>query len=866
MVRRPLFFIALGYVSAILLSHYGGFIYAIAGLTLLMIWLVHIYVQARPSWNGHRHRRAIILWLVLISYCFSLVNYNLTSIKLENQAQDMLAFAQSELEQGNTMSYTYGRVQRLEFKRSTSGEDYIQFLLKNDKGNVLVKLYETNVPLKPGMRARVYGNLSLPAERRNPGCFDYRLYLKSQGIPLVMTGKKVEIIEDDNSQSEMSRSYDALQERLFITKENFITRVEGNTDEGNAALIKSIMYGDKSLLDEETLGVFQRNGTAHILAVSGLHIGIIYGLILRTWILIGVISKSKICGRRGFTFLVFNIVFFGCYIIMSNFAPSVIRAVAMVLLHIFATWRNKRYDLNNAAFLIMLIALIKNPFVLFNVGFQMSFLAVLIIALLVPFVRGLFSGALASSGAIQLGLSPFIAYNFNCFSLLGIFVNLPVIFLAGLIVPMGILGMVTSSLVDSLSSIGEVGIELLEGLGSLLAKATAALVEALLWLNNLADIKDVTTFQVSSPSKWTICFYYLGLVAFASEEGRLAILRAGREVVQATGKDNVRNTWVYRLRHVTKLVIVLIISSLIFAGIVSDGFEKCSIIFVDVGQGNCACLRVDSGFWHKERIYLFDGGGNVNYKVGERILAPYLLKNGMKKVDGAFVTHLHTDHYSGICELSRLGMISRLYVYEGNGEKEEEIVGDTRLRPNRINYMYSGQTFQLMDKSNLISKEKITIDILWPKRKTKREYQYLIEHEEDENSSSLIMKITFSHEGIFKRVHETSVLITGDIGEEGERALLDVYGDSDILKADILSVGHHGSKTSTSDDFLAAVNPKYAVIQVGKNNYGHPHPETLNRLSYQGSKTYRNDNDGAVGFVIRRGRVMEAREITGKGK
>ena len=129
----------------------------------------------------------------------------------------------------------------------------------------------------------------------------------------------------------------------------------------------------------------------------------------------------------------------------------------------------------------------------------------------------------------------------------------------------------------------------------------------------------------------------------------------------------------------------------------------------------------------------------------------------------------------------------------------------------------------------------------------------MIEQETDENLMSLVFKVTF--EG---NRGETSTLITGDLGEEGEQELMQsAYPQSDILK-----VGHHGSKTSTSGEFLAAVHPEIAVIQVGLNNmYGHPTPEVLERLSDSGALVYRNDLMGAIGFEIQKSEIKKVRKM-----
>ena len=217
---------------------------------------------------------------------------------------------------------------------------------------------------------------------------------------------------------------------------------------------------------------------------------------------------------------------------------------------------------------------------------------------------------------------------------------------------------------------------------------------------------------------------------------------------------------------------------------------------VDVGQGDC--LHVKS---KDNRNIIFDGGGRTEYNVGEKILKPYFLHNGKSRLEGAFVTHLHTDHYKGIEELNRCFKIGKV-IYKGRrGDK----------------YSIGKGVF---------------VEILWPEKQ-----DFTID---DENENSLIFKVT---------VDGTSILVTGDIGKDGEARLIERYRGTGILKCDILKIPHHGSKYSSSDEFLKETDPKIAIIGVGKNNYGHPSDEVIEKLHQKGIITYRTDHHGAVGVI-----------------
>ncbi|MGN0702055.1 MAG: DNA internalization-related competence protein ComEC/Rec2 [Lentihominibacter sp.] len=765
MIRRPLLFAAMGQAAGIFVGY--CFSRWISAACVLCAAGLLLYMQRQP---GRVRKIMSLTAAAFVMGCFCFWGW---SGVLQRQ-EDSLAGR-------NTIR---GKVTDTEKKLNQKGEEYTRLTVKTDSGKILVSCYGEilkGTPV-PGSIVQADGNAEQPACRRNPGCFDYRLYLKSIGITAVMRADKLTIIRESESPAG----------RLFILKESFAERIEEICGSDTSAMIKAILFGDKGELDSDMLEVFQRNGTAHILAVSGLHIGIIYGFLLKMW-----------RGRRGWIFFGFTCVFFFCYAVMAGFSPSVIRAVIMIILHSLASLMGRRYDLDSAAFAVAAGVLAVRPFMLFNAGFQMSFLAVLTLNLALPYIKSFYSGVFTASLAVQLGLGPFIWYNFNYVSMLAVIMNVPVVFLAGIIVPAGLAGLLLQN-----TPLFEVSARLLDFLCNFLTQ-----------INELGEIQGIITFQVPSPPIWIVAAFYLGLVAFASEEGRLAVIRAANPVM-----------------HIVKYSAVVVAVSLMLAVAAGSGFNNCSITFVDVGQGDCICVNTGGG------VYLFDGGGSENYNLGKSTLRPYLLKNGTGTVDGAFVTHLHTDHYRGICELAREGMVEKLYTYEANRLVQDEIVRDTGLQPENIMYLHGGQIAEL--------KGCCSVEILWPGAKSEREYMEMLSREENENDLSLVMKIN---------VQGIGILITGDIDEIGERMVIEAGREA--LSADILKVAHHGSKYSSCDEFIEAVSPEIAVIQVGKNNYGHPAPDVLQRLEKRSVPVYRNDLDGAVGVEINDGEIRETRRM-----
>ncbi|MDO4176853.1 MAG: ComEC/Rec2 family competence protein, partial [Bacillota bacterium] len=371
MIRRPLIFAATGFAAAIITGYYAGtpVLLTLAGGGVLAFLLL------RKQLSSEQNARITAL-LVLVFYVMGSVCFCISDSRFEAQQEAFLG--NNGTDENTEIS---GVISDCSLRRNSVDEEYLQLTVKCDEGRALVRFYELEgseqKSFVPGRKIAVSGQPEAPKGRRNPGCFDYALYLKSQGITVTMTGEKYAMDENEKI---------SVKGRLFLLRENYISRVARHADNDTAALFRAIMFGDKGEMDQDVLEVFQRNGTAHILAVSGLHIGIIYGFLVWLW-----------RWKKGWVFFCFISVFFTGYAALAGFSPSVVRAVFMVLLHSFAFLTGRRYDLSNAAFLVALLVMARNPFMLFNAGFQMSFLAVLTMALVLPFVEHVYSGVFLSS-------------------------------------------------------------------------------------------------------------------------------------------------------------------------------------------------------------------------------------------------------------------------------------------------------------------------------------------------------------------------------------------------------------------------------------------------------------------------------------
>ncbi|MDR0850858.1 MAG: ComEC/Rec2 family competence protein, partial [Clostridiales Family XIII bacterium] len=717
--------------------------------------------------------------------------------------------------------------------------------------NILVRADDTGYTPSDviGRKIRFSGTVEMPAARRNPGCFDYRLYLMTMDIRVIVKsgeGQTVLISDADaNVDADIVSGIDSgggsgrdplgdVFNVLCGAKYRLLARAEQGMTQESYGLFVGMMFGDTSEMDDEIYGMFQKNGIAHILSVSGMHVAIVYAFF------------NVLFGRRRTVSV--SLLIAGAlivYAVLSEFSPSVVRAVVMILLHILSGLIARRYDMLTGTCGAALIMLVQNPLELFSVGFQLSFLAVLLLSFGLPLagrfvgyrdtntgrvlstseldVRiGMKQGRFLKSGlctglipllVIQLGMVPITAWAFNYVSVSGLVLNIPVALLSGMILPAGIVMLL-------LSIFSDLSVPVLSGLSDTLvqigARGTQTLIETMNGCAAVADGFRYSHFMVVSPQTWFLFVFY-GILFFLMSEGFRVLM----------------SRHLFRPAALT-LVLIAVLGFLTAASPYCQRSEA-ALTFVDVGQGDCLHIRTPDG-----KNYLIDGGGQTDYNVGEKVLLPYLLKNGVSELDGVFLTHLHTDHYKGIKELSMQMDVGTVFLYDGNRVRPEQTISGSAIAADDLVYLARGDRVLLGGG--------VALDVLSPPVGTMADYEEVILMNEDENRSSLLMRLDYN--GV-------SALMTGDLGAEGELDAVSFYesgegkpgtaGDDPYLpqvhsgtdenrpersplQSDILKVGHHGSRFSTSDEFLSAVSPEYAVIQSGRNTFGHPTAVVLEKL------------------------------------
>lgn len=771
-MRRPVIFLLLFFALGIVLEYHlmpGPFHFFIFAAVLTAI-----YIGSRLFNRGSERTGLVCLFLFVtllgsVWFC------------LEEHQSDPL-----EKAEGNIRTVE-GRIITVQIK-----DDYCRMLIT--AGSAGKRLIQVKGSIREpaeliGKWAVVRGVVTIPAERRNPGLFDYRLYLKTKGVRVILLCDTTQVaIQKEHSSFILSQ--------IASLKYSFLDRLKKEMSAETYGLMAGMLFGDRSYISDDVYESFQKNGVAHILSVSGIHVGIVYLFISR---LLG--------NRKTKTFYLLAALMLVFYAALSEFSPSVVRSVVMILIHMFSKVSCRRYDFMSCTCASALGMLIFNPYSLFNAGFQLSYMAVLCLASLLPWADRRI-GIMEEEGKnellisllrylsplliIQMGMAPMTAYLFNYFSVVSFILNIPIIAISSIIIPLGIC-------LIPLSFAG--GIVFCVG-----ARAVELLTDMMLWLNQLFYLPGIGFFNMVNPSVFLLLVYYGFFFLLSSEYLRIVYQRGKRKIIALC----------------CSLIIVISIPVSLIAG---DEYRGSDLIFLDVGQGDCLYICTPEG-----RNILIDGGGSLSYRVGEKILLPFLLKNGVRTVDLAVVTHLHDDHYLGLKELAGKMKIRRLGLYDGNRIREQEILTGTGLKSKDLLYLGGGDRIRI--------EPGVWIEVLYPGKRSDEEYRQLLQDEKDENRSSLILKVSYQ---------EMTVLMTGDLGFEGEKELISRYAsDPETLHAEVLKIGHHGSRYSTSDAFLDVVSPKIAVFQVGKNNFGHPHPSVIEKCSNKGIIVYRNDQNGAI--------------------
>ncbi len=676
------------------------------------------------------------------------------------------------------------------FYASSAGKEMKENLLR---GGVRVMLFpEDGVEYVLGSIIEAEGKVNPFSQASNPGEYDEEKVQYGNGNYFAVKDVRVNQVE---------RPMLPVRQWLADLSVHFSKVYERILSKNDAALAKAMVLGDKEDLDQELRERYQKNGIAHLIAISGLHIAMIGGGLYRIMrkLLGGYLAPAAI----GITFIL-------GYGVMTGLSGATFRAVLMIIISIGAELSGRRYDMLTAMAAALLVMLIENPFRLWQAGFLLSFGAVFGIAVIQPMWK-IYIPALPHwlegfcvSVSVQIVILPVLLYYFFEVPVYGVLLNLIVVPLMGLLLPLLLFG-------------GLAGTFFLQTAGVVMipVRGIFRLYEAVC---HISENMPGHTFSAGRPSFWWLAAYYGGILFIVSAAYRRKHMHKG----SCNKKDNHGEDGQGRKepapgRKKKKTAIafcaVCLFYGILFISLCMPG--KLIITMLDVGQGDGIYIRTPGG-----KHILMDGGSSSKNKVGTYILSSALKYYGGNRLDYVFVSHSDSDHYSGIVELLEKGepFIENLILPDIANPDEAylELVQQAIEKRCRVFYMKNG---------DVLKEDGVSFLCLHPEC---ADYA-------DKNTGSLVINLSY---GSF------DMLFTGDLDAQGEREVQEKLPERQI---EILKVGHHGSATSTSLDFLDRLRPRAACISVGEENrYGHPAPEVMRRLSGFADKIYLTKDDGAI--------------------
>ncbi len=576
-MKRPFLPLVLALITGILFAFYFQittiFVSMLLGL-LICIFIYGIVFEKNIKYS-------LLLLFLTLGIMVTLANKTDLSEYL-NERTDYIAIVDEIISSNSPNGKYIVKLEKINNKTSPTEKIVLNVISKAD--------------LNLGDLIAFQGVLKEPMQNTNPKLYNYKLNLLSEKIYATMTVKDYQIrtIKNENKFK-------------YRIKDTFVKDVETlfnrYLNEENSQLMTSILLGKSSYLDEDNLLLYRDLGLAHIMAVSGLHIGIISGF------LIFLFSRLGIKRRLNITL---SLAIIWTYGFLIGYPPSIMRASIMFSLLFYSTIIHEPYDSINTLSIACFILLLINPYFLFNIGFQLSFVAAFSIVFFTPYIKEMFypykgkvTNTIAALLAVNLGLLPIQAYYFNRIGLFSILANLILLPLFSIALILGFI------MLGSLYILGYLNIVI------------GPILNLLLRLQyRLIEIIPSQVFKVYSPELPTIILYYLLLML----------------ILKVITIENLKKS-ILNVITIYLIFLIMINSILVF----SD--KSIELHFIDVGQGDSILIRTKDG------DYLMDTGGSPMesaFDISKNITLPYLEKLGISRLKAIFITHFHADHCQGL--------------------------------------------------------------------------------------------------------------------------------------------------------------------------------------------------------------------------
>ncbi|HHT02661.1 MAG TPA: DNA internalization-related competence protein ComEC/Rec2 [Firmicutes bacterium] len=645
--------------------------------------------------------------------------------------------------------------------------------------DALVRVFAQEVKgLRHGQWVSLPATLERPAPAMNPGGFDYSHYLTARGIFLLARA------EGPLQTGPVAWNY--LPGHCTVWRETLLNKFQHVLGAESGGLLAGITLGERSAITDEMTVIFQDAGIGHLLAVSGLHVGIVAGAFF--------FALRWLCGtNRTAALASIPLVFF--YVLLTGVQASALRAGLTASVVLCGRALRKEHDSVNLVSLAALLLLLINPLSLHQIGFQLSFAATYGILLLYPRLTNilpvcygrlqLFWQALLVSLAAQLAVLPLLIWHFGRLCLLAPIVN---VLLVPLLSPLMICGL------------------------------------------GAAAVASVWPFGAQLPL--TLCGYLLGAICRVAQWG--AALPGSGWVVALGPLVRPFLLAYYPLlllifgltpwpgRIVRRLVAGLVGCCLICGWVAMPPLEELAVTFLSVGCGDACAVRLPDRSW-----FLVDTGlgptlhPEADSDAGAEDVLPFLRWQGARRLRAVWLTHPHDDHVGGLASVLQAMPVGAVICAPGGDVPDLQRVAEKHGVPCRT--VSAGDVWEPVPG--------VKVEVWHPA--TTPGQAALDPQDAEWNEQSLVIRLVYGN---------TSLLFTGDAGFRSELAFLQRGRPA----ADVLKVGHHGSAGSSGAGFLQAVAPDWAVVSVGRNPHGLPAETAMQRLQAIVPVVLRTDDYGAI--------------------
>jgi competence protein ComEC len=669
----------------------------------------------------------------------------------------------------------------------------------------LVTVVEGAPDLAPGDEVAFSARLFLPRGFANPGLPDANLLSQAQGVDVlasVRTAADIQIVSGLEGSGWQPR-------RLAFRLRSAMARVINQRLTGPAAaFVRTMVLGERTEVSPEVEEGFRAAGATHVLSVSGLHLAVVaalvFGLLRRLALLVPRWSLRVNATALAAALSLPAVVL---YTLLTGEAIATLRSAFMAVVALGAMLVNRPFSLAASIAFAALVLLVQSPLALLDISFQLSFASVIALG----FFAQRFSPAvpprgarrwrravswlgrcLAASSVASLSTMPLVAHHFGEVTPaapVGNLVLVPLVELA--VLPCGLVG-------------------------ALLALIHPVLGAAPLWVAGLASrtaLCGADGFRRLAP---VILVRYPNLLESAALVASAGFLLYG--LSRGTGR---RGRWLLS----ACLAGSLATASLVVRDLRRKTADEMRVTFIDVGQGDSALLEGPRGF-----VMLVDGGGRYDdsFDTGARVVEPVLRARGIARVDLVVLSHPHPDHLNGLLRVLARFEVGRLWTSgdDGHNPRYGELLALAHQHgvPTPVPARFESKGMRIEPLGPWVG------DVVGPPPGL------------DANNASLVVRASYAGH---------AVLFTGDIGIDGEAELV-ARGETGLgIASDIVKVPHHGSRTSSGDEFLAAVQPSMAVVSVGRHNTFHlPSSATMARYAARGVHVRRTDLEGAVTVAV----------------